>query len=65
LLRTPSELVIAIRYMLGNHAHHYHHAGVDPFSSEALSEADRRAVLSLPVGWLLRVGWRRAAIGAG
>ena len=64
LLRTPTELVRAIRYVLGNAAHHFGgatagEAARDPFSSAALAE--RAGVLATPLGWLLRVGWRRAA----
>ncbi len=58
LLRSPTELVRAIRYVLGNHEHHFGQKGVDPFSSSALEE--KEVVLSEPRGWLLRVGWRLA-----
>ena len=60
LLKTPTELVNAIAYVLGNHTHHYGHAGVDPFSSAALTGDRRERVLSHPHTWLLRSGWRRA-----
>jgi putative transposase len=60
LLRTPTELVNAIRYVLGNAAHHFGHAGADPFSSGGLAPEERHAVLESPLGWLLRVGWTRA-----
>jgi REP-associated tyrosine transposase len=60
ILETPTEVVNAIRYVLGNHAHHFGASGVDPFSSAALSAADRAAVLTPPLGWLLRIGGRRA-----
>ena len=66
LLKTPTELVNAIRYVLGNAAHHFgaqaRGAGGtphDPFSSASLEE--RAGVLAKPIGWLLRVGWKRAA----
>jgi putative transposase len=62
ILKTPTEVVSAIRYVLGNHAHHFGAVGIDPFSSAALSAADRHAVLAPPVGWLLRIGWRRARL---
>jgi hypothetical protein len=42
----------------GNHTHHFGHGGVDPYSSLALSPADRNALLASPLGWSLRVGWR-------
>jgi putative transposase len=58
LLRTPTELVNAIAYVLGNSAHHYGiDAASDPFSSV---KCDRDRLLARPRGWLLRVGWRRA-----
>lgn len=60
-LATPTELVNAIAYVLGNHRHHYGHAGlVDPFSSAALTGERRDRVLAHPSTWLLRTGWRRA-----
>jgi len=61
LLRSPSELAAAIRYVLGNHAHHF--GGGDPrdrFSSAALDGRRRELVLSHSRTWLLRAGWRRA-----
>jgi REP element-mobilizing transposase RayT len=60
LLRSPSETVNAIAYVLDNHRHHQGERGVDRYSSVALDEAERAKLLSRPVGWLLRVGWRRA-----
>ena len=58
LLETPTELVNAIAYVLGNSAHHYGgDASSDPFSS---ANCARGVLLVTPVGWLLRVGWRRA-----
>src|SRR5437016_5149369 len=60
MLETPTELVNAIAYVLGNHTHHYGHAGVDPFSSAALTGDRRERVLSHARTWLLRTGWRRA-----
>ena len=60
LLRSPSETANAIAYVLDNHRHHHGERGVDRFSSAALDTAERAKVLSRPLGWLLRVGWRRA-----
>jgi len=60
LLKTPTELVNAIAYVLANHAHHYGASGIDPFSSAALTGGRRERVLSHPRTWLLRSGWRRA-----
>ncbi len=54
ILRSPTELVRAIRYVLGNHTHHFGEKGVDPYSSAALPKSE--AVVSVPRGWLLRVG---------
>src|SRR5712691_3287298 len=59
LLRTPTELVNAIRYVLGNNTHHYGYPGADAFSSSTLGAEDRERLLAAPLGWLLRVGWRR------
>ena len=60
LLRTPTELVNAIRYVLGNAAHHFGGEARDPFSSAGLAEPE--GVLAKPRGWLLRTGWKRAAV---
>jgi REP element-mobilizing transposase RayT len=57
LLRTPSELVNAIAYVLGNHEHHYDEGGENRFSSLAPAA---RPLLCAPRTWLLRSGWRRA-----
>ncbi|HEY5676516.1 MAG TPA: transposase [Myxococcales bacterium] len=60
LLRSPTELVNAIAYVLGNAAHHYGESGQDRFSSRAYQAARRQKILSHPRTWLLRSGWRRA-----
>lgn len=58
LLTTPTELVRAIAYVIGNAARHFGpRRAPDPFSSAAV----REGVLARPVGWLLRAGRRRAA----
>jgi REP element-mobilizing transposase RayT len=58
LLATPTELVSAIAYVLGNAAHHYGGApGIDAFSSVA---PQAKAILAQPRTWLVRTGWRRA-----
>lgn len=54
LLETPTEVVRAIRYVLGNAAHHFGSAGADPFSSAPLPAGT--ALLARPHGWLLRTG---------
>jgi putative transposase len=56
LLRTPTELTRALRYVADNAEHHYGEADAS-FSSRA---AENIALLAAPVGWLLRVGWRRS-----
>ena len=61
ILRTPTELVHAIAYVLGNHGHHFGGTGaVDRFSSAGLNPDRRERVLAHPRTWLLRNGWRRA-----
>ena len=59
LLRSPTELLRAISYVLGNASHHFGARGVDGYSSSALP-ADA-GELAAPRGWLLTVGRRRAA----
>ena len=61
LLHTPTELVNALVYVLGNHAHHFGtERGSDPFSSGSYVAGTRERVLAYPRTWLLRHGWRRA-----
>jgi putative transposase len=60
LLCSPTELVNAIAYVLGNAAHHYGESAQDRFSSRAYEALHRRKILSHPRSWLLRSGWRRA-----
>jgi REP element-mobilizing transposase RayT len=57
LLKTPTELTRAIRYVVENAKHHYRDDGADFFSSRG-----RGGLFALvrPMGWLLRVGWSRA-----
>jgi REP element-mobilizing transposase RayT len=62
LLRTPTELVNAIAYVLGNAARHFGGRQPDPFNSVALVHPERESMLGRPRGWLLRVGWRRARL---
>jgi REP element-mobilizing transposase RayT len=56
LLRSPTELCAALRYVLGNAEHHFAERGLDWFSS---ASAEGRAVRAEPRGWLLRIGWQR------
>src|SRR5947208_7919763 len=54
LLRSPTQLVNAIAYVLGNHEHHYGPSrGIDPYSSLA---CDAARVLAKPKTWLMRIG---------
>ena len=60
LLRSPTELVRAMRYVLTNAAHHYELTGPDAFSSDSVPPTERDTLLSRGVSWLLRVGITRA-----
>jgi REP element-mobilizing transposase RayT len=61
LLTSPTQLVDALAYVLGNFAHHFGGTpGRDPFSSARYDPRERCRVLAAPLAWLLRVGWRRA-----
>jgi len=57
LLKTPTELTRAIRYVIENARHHYGERGADFFSSRG---RDALVALVRPIGWLLRLGWSRA-----
>ena len=57
LLKTPTELTRAIRYVIENARHHYGERGADFFSSRGPGAL---VALVRPIGWLLRVGWSRA-----
>jgi len=61
LLVTPTQVVNAIAYVLGNHQHHYGAAGRDAFSSMSLPARLRQSRLAMPISWLLIIGWRKAA----
>jgi REP element-mobilizing transposase RayT len=56
LLRSPTEVTNAIRYVLANAEHHFGDRGADWFSS---ASADGSKVRAEPRGWLLREGWKR------
>ena len=68
LLRSPSELVRALAYVLGNAAHHFGgRAAHGEFGGRAANDdryssasCDRERTLGERRTWLLRVGWRRA-----
>src|SRR4051812_16767046 len=51
-LQSPTELVRAIAYVLGNHEHHFGASSTE-YTSAALSPVERMDLLSVPVGWLL------------
>jgi putative transposase len=57
LLKSPTRLVNAIRYVLENAKHHYGVPEADYFSSET---GEHAGVLVAPAGWLLQSGWLRA-----
>jgi putative transposase len=57
LLRNPTELAKAIRYVLTNAVHHFDLRGADWFSSAVQKEE-----LDEPRGWLLTIGWRKAKL---
>jgi len=60
MLRSPTQLVRAIAYVLGNHEHHFGGSGgVDPYSSLA---TDRAHVVAEPQTWPVRAGWRRSSV---
>ena len=59
LLRSPTQLVRAIAYVLRNAEHHFGAKGIDPRTSIALEAHARRARLPAPLSWLMREGWRR------
>jgi len=60
LLHSPTQLVNAIGYVLGNHERHYGPSQADDaYSSLA---CDRRSLLSSPRTWLVRKGWQRARV---
>jgi putative transposase len=66
LLRTPTELVRRINYVLGNAEHHYGKVETPwrrsaPVADHRTSNAPELSSLrEVPKGWLLTAGWRRA-----
>ena len=59
ILENPTELARAIRYVLGNHEHHFGTPSAE-YTSAELSRGEREQVLSAPLGWLLTAGIQRA-----
>jgi putative transposase len=60
VLPSPTALVNAIAYLLGNATHHYGDGGPDPFCSSVYDATWRERILCRPQTWLLQSGWRRA-----
>lgn len=58
LLRTPTELVRAIAYVIDNARHHFGR----PDASCSSRASDAQESLETPRGWLLRVGWKKARL---
>ena len=56
ILKSPSEVRNAVRYVLGNHTRHFGGVAVDRFSSAVVTD-----VVANPGSWLLRVAWKRDA----
>jgi putative transposase len=61
LLHSPTEVSRAINYVRHNAERHYGEKGPDMFSSGGAHAAE---LLAEAKGWLLRVGWRRAAVSS-
>ena len=66
VLQSPRETANALRYVLGNFAHHFPgEPFADPFSSvRFLGAASNDAPVASPRTWLLRAGWLRRGRGA-
>jgi hypothetical protein len=64
VLKTPTEVRNALRYLLGNRAHHLAQWGsretgaIDEYSSQA---EPLEVLVRPPRSWLLREGWMKAA----
>ena len=59
LLHSPTEVVRALQYVFTNAQHHYGLEGRDEYTSSTLNPHERTLLLMLPLGWLLRIGFRR------
>lgn len=62
ILKTPTEVRNALRYVIGNRSVHLARWGVrlDDAGCDAFSSLVAVDLVSLPEGWLLREGWTRA-----
>jgi putative transposase len=59
LLKTPAEVARALAYVRTNARRHYGREIEDDYFSSDHSEWSD--LLTLPVGWLLKIGWRSSA----
>ena len=64
VLKTPTEVGRARRYVLDNAAIHDARAGLRPADGDAFTSAAMPGCTSPPRTWLLAAGWRRARPGA-
>lgn len=62
LLRSPSEVARARRYVLENFAIHQRRLGLTAGSGDPLTSERMTSCVAAPVTWLLRVGWRRGRL---
>lgn len=60
LLRTPTEVDRAVRYVLDNYRHHFPDAGLPATFRDPCSSAVRFEIVAQPKTWLLAIGWSRA-----
>ena len=61
LLKTPTEVFRARRYVLENAAVHAVRSGLAPAGPDGLTSAALPDCASIPQTWLLREGWRRGS----
>lgn len=60
VLRTPTEALNALRYVLGNRAVHLRRWGRAPGAGDAFCSLSAEDLVTAPGSWLLREGWARA-----
>lgn len=61
VLATPTEVLNALRYVIGNRAVHLARWGKEPQAlDEPFSSLATREIIKRPRSWLLRQGWTRA-----
>ena len=61
ILKTPTEVARARRYVLENFLIHQQRAGLEAATGDALTSAKMPSCAAAPRTWLLRLGWQRAA----